>query len=144
MRLPNLIILDFILKARYGANVPAGFLCFAGGDPVTIGIRYTRRLEKPAPAVGAALRDIALLYAAHQLHIYKVENIQPNIFSRKIRGNRQELTRLGISFEPSRDRKKRTFLLQYDPVCDDVTVSSRRGTTSSRNPESIANTGESA
>lgn len=71
-------------------------------------------------------------------------DIQPNIFSRKIRGNRQELTRLGISFEPSRDRKKRTFLLQYDPVCDDVTVSSRRGTTSSRNPESIANTGESA
>ena len=71
-------------------------------------------------------------------------DIQPNIFSRKIRGNRQELTRLGISFEPSRDRKKRTFLLQYDPVCDDVTISSRRGTTSSRNPESIANTGESA
>ena len=48
MCLPNLIVLDFILKARYGTNVPTGLLCFAGSDPVTIGIRYTRCLEEQA------------------------------------------------------------------------------------------------
>ena len=70
--------------------------------------------------------------------------IQPNLFSRKIRSNRQELLRFGVSFEPSRDRKKRTFLLRYTCACDGVTIPHPGGALSSRNPESFANAGESA
>lgn len=70
--------------------------------------------------------------------------IQPNLLSRKIRSNRQELLRFGVSFEPSRDRKKRTFLLRYICACDGVTMSHPGGALSSRNPESLANAGESA
>ncbi len=70
--------------------------------------------------------------------------IQPNLLSRKIRSNRQELPRFGVSFEPSRDRKKRTFLLRYTSACDGVTIPSLGGALSSRTPESLANTGESA
>ena len=71
-------------------------------------------------------------------------DMQPNMLSRKIRSNRQELLRFGVSFEPSRDRQKRSFLLRYVSACDGVTVPTRGGAASSRNPESVANTGESA
>ena len=71
-------------------------------------------------------------------------DIQPNVLSRKIRSNRQELLRYGISFEPARDRKKRTFLLREADGCDGVTITARGGATSSRNPESVENTGKSA
>ncbi len=71
-------------------------------------------------------------------------DMQPNMLSRKIRSNRQELLRFGVSFEPSRARQKRSFLLRYVSACDGVTVPTRGGAASSRNPESVANTGESA
>lgn len=69
--------------------------------------------------------------------------MQPNMLSRKIRSNRQELLNLGVSFEPSRDRNKRTFLLRYTMSCDDVTVPLCGESLSSRNPKSVENTGES-
>ena len=71
-------------------------------------------------------------------------DMQPNILSRKIGSHRQDLLRAGVSFEPSRDRTRRTFLLRYLSYCDDVTVPMRGETVSSQIPESVENTGESA
>ena len=71
-------------------------------------------------------------------------DMQPNMLSRKIRSNRQELLQFGVSFEPSRDRRKRTFLLRYTAACDGVTITAHGGASSSRNPESVENTWKSA
>ena len=66
--------------------------------------------------------------------------MQPNILSRKIGSHRQELLKLGITFEPFRSGKQRGIRLRYLGN-DGMTVSPPGGGVSSQTPESLGNTG---
>lgn len=66
--------------------------------------------------------------------------MQPNILSRKIGSHRQELLKLGITFEPFRSGKQRGIRLRHLGN-DGMTVSLLGDRVSSQIPESIGNTG---
>lgn len=66
--------------------------------------------------------------------------IQPNILSRKIGSHRQELLKLGITFEPFRSGKQRGIRLRHLGN-DGMTVFLPGDRVSSQIPESLGNTG---
>ena len=66
--------------------------------------------------------------------------MQPNILSRKIGSHRQELLKLGITFEPFRSGKQRGIRLRHLGN-DGMTVSLLGDRVSSQIPESLGNTG---
>ena len=66
--------------------------------------------------------------------------MQPNILSRKIGSHRQELLKLGITFEPFRSGKQRGIRLRHLGN-DGMTVFLPGDRVSSQIPESLGNTG---
>ena len=61
LHLPDFIVRNFVLKAAGRADLPAGFTWVFRRRTGAIGKGRARRLQKPAPAVGAALRHKSLL-----------------------------------------------------------------------------------
>ena len=73
MNLPDVVVLYFASETAARADLPAGFSWVCRRRSGAIGKGRARRLQKPAPAVGAALRNKPALQAFHEFYIDKIQ-----------------------------------------------------------------------
>ena len=73
MNFPDIVILYLAAEAAARADFPAGLAVLSRCRPGAIGVGRSRCLQKPATAVGAALRHKSLLQPLHELHIDKIQ-----------------------------------------------------------------------
>ena len=73
MHFPDIVVLYLASETAARADFTAGLAVLPRRRVGTIGVGCSGLLQKPAPAVGAALRHKSLLQSFHKLHIDKIQ-----------------------------------------------------------------------